>query len=48
MSDYFETISKRLLDPKLFYSEKIRSIASISVSDSFSSTGTDHEEVGEH
>ena len=43
MSDHFETISNRFLDPKLFYSEKIRLIASVSVSDSFLSRGTDQE-----
>ena len=42
-SDHFETISNRFLDPKLVYSEKIRLIASFSVSDSFSSRGTDQE-----
>ena len=42
-SDHFETISNRFLVPKLVYSEKIRLIASFSVSDSFSSRGTDQE-----
>ena len=42
-SDHFETISNRFLDPKLVYSEKIKSIVSIRVSDSFSSKGTDHQ-----
>ena len=41
--DNFETISNRFLVPKLVYSEKIRLIASFSVSDSFSSRGTDQE-----
>ena len=44
MSDHFDTISNRFLVPKLVYSKKIRSIASISVSDSFSSRGADHQE----
>ena len=44
MSDHFETISNRFLDPKLVYSEKIKSIVSISISDSFSSKGTDYQE----
>ena len=38
-----ETISIRFLDPKLVYKGKIISIASFSVSDSFSSRGTDQE-----
>ena len=38
-----ETISIRFLDPKLVYKGKIRPIASFSVSDSFSSRGTDQE-----
>ena len=38
-----ETISIRFLDPKLVYKVKIRLIASFSVSDSFSSRGTDQE-----
>ena len=42
-SDHFETISNRFLVPKLVCSEKIRLIASFSVSDSFSSRGTDQE-----
>ena len=42
-SDHFETISNRFLVPKLVHSEKIRLIASFSVSDSFSSRGTDQE-----
>ena len=42
-SDHFETISNRFLVPKLVYSEKIRLIASFSVSGSFSSRGTDQE-----
>ena len=42
-SEHFETISYRFLDPKLVYSEKIGSIESFSVSDSFSSSGTDQE-----
>ena len=36
-------ISIRFLDPKLVYKGKIISIASFSVSDSFSSRGTDQE-----
>ena len=43
-SNHFENISNWFLVPKLVYSEKIRSIASISVSDSFLSRGTDHQE----
>ena len=43
-SDSFETISNRFLDLKLVCSEKIRSIVSISVSDSFSSRRTDYQE----
>ena len=42
-SGHFETISNRFLVPKLVYSEKIRLIASFSVSDPFSSRGTDQE-----
>ena len=42
-SDHFETISNLFLDLKLVCSEKIRLIASFSVSDSFSSRGTDQE-----
>ena len=42
-SNHFKTISNRFLVPKLVGSEKIRSIGSISVSDSFSSRGTDQE-----
>ena len=38
-----ETIFIRFLDPKLGYKGKIRPIASFSVSDSFSSRGTDQE-----
>ena len=43
-SDHFQTFSNRILDPNLVYSKKIRSIASISVLDSFSSRGTDYQE----
>ena len=42
-SDFIETISNRFLVPKLVCSEKIRLVASSSVSDSFSSRGTDQE-----
>ena len=42
-SDFIETISNRFLAPKLVCSEKIRLVASFSVSDSFSSRGTDQE-----
>ena len=43
-SDQFETLSNQFLDPKLVYSEKIRSIVSIAVLESLPSRGTDHQE----